>query len=121
MTEDTGPSTPNADRARSAEAAGQTTAGGGAKAGGAPAAGGVRRLTDAVAKGRRGKALRRAVGDPAEQPESRPFVQNLGIVAGAMVGGTLIAEVAGAANLGTALSFGQIAFAIAVVYVLVKR
>ena len=34
---------------------------------------------------------------------------------------TGIAEAAGAANLGTALGFGQIAFAIALVAVLVKR
>lgn len=38
-----------------------------------------------------------------------------------LAAGTLIAELAGAANLGTALSFGQIAFAIAVVGVLVRR
>ncbi|MDO9408905.1 hypothetical protein [Patulibacter sp.] len=107
---DTGPRTPNADRAREEQAAADGRA-----------AGGVRRLTDADAKGRKGRALRRAVGDESELPESRPFVQNLGIVVGAMVGGTVIAELAGAANLGTALSFGQIAFAIALVFVLVKR
>jgi len=107
---DTGPRTPNADRARAEKAANE-----------GQAAGGVRRLTDADAKGRKGRALRKAVGDESELPPSRPFAQNLGIVVGAMVGGTLIAEVAGAANLGTALSFGQIAFAIALVFVLVKR
>lgn len=68
-------------------------------------AGGVKRLTDADANVR----------------PSRPFVQNLGIVAGAFVGGTLIAEIAGAANLGTAMSFGQIAFALALVFVLIRR
>lgn len=52
---------------------------------------------------------------------SRPFVQNLGIVVGAFAGGTVIAEIAGAANLGTAMSFGQIAFALALVYVLIRR
>lgn len=110
---DTGPRTPNADRARAEKAA----------------AGGVRRLTDADAKGGRGLGLRRRAGSDVgagdegegELPASRPFVQNLGIVVGAMAGGTLIAELAGAANLGTALSFGQIAFAIALVWVLVKR
>lgn len=100
---DTGPRTPNADRRREEAAAG-----------------GVRRLTDADAKGPRGRFLSRS-GDDAAPPESRPFVQNLGIVVGAMAGGTLIAELLGAANLGTALSFGQIAFAIAVVWVLVRR
>jgi hypothetical protein len=109
---DTGPRTPNADRARAEKQA---------------AAGGVRRLTDADAKGGRGFGLRRRADDDVETggderlPESRPFVQNAGIVVGAMVGGTLIAELLGAANLGTALSFGQIAFAIALVWVLVKR
>lgn len=111
---DTGPRTPNADRARAEEEA--TT-------------GGVRRLTDADAKGRRGLGRRRGPAADAgpgtdgedAPPGSRPFVENLGIVLGAMVGGTLVAEVAGAANLGTALSFGQIAFAIALVWVLVRR
>jgi uncharacterized membrane protein (DUF485 family) len=43
------------------------------------------------------------------------------LLVGAFVGATLVAEALGAANLGTALAFGQIAFAIALVYVLVKR
>jgi hypothetical protein len=34
---------------------------------------------------------------------------------------TVVAEIAGAANLGTAMSFGQIAFALAAVYVLLRR
>lgn len=101
---DTGPRTPNADRRREEAAAG-----------------GVRRLTDADAKGPRGRFLSRAGGDDEAPPESRPFVQNVGIVVGAMAGGTLVAELLGAANLGTALSFGQIAFAIALVWVLVRR
>lgn len=42
----------------------------------------------------------------------------LGIVLGAFVAGTLVAEVAGAANLGTAMTVGQILFAISVVWVL---
>ncbi len=40
---------------------------------------------------------------------------------GAFVAATLIAELAGAANLGTATSFGQIAFALAAVYVVLRR
>lgn len=68
-------------------------------------AGGVQRLTDADANVR----------------PSRPFVQNLGIVVGAFAGSTVIAEIAGAANLGTAMSFGQIGFALALVYVLIRR
>lgn len=106
---DEGPRTPNADRAREEAAKG-----------GDRAAGGVRRLTDADAKGRGGR-LARPSGEQADVPASRPLVQNAAIVGGALVGGTLIAEVAGATNFGTALSFGQIAFAIALVYVLVRR
>jgi hypothetical protein len=43
------------------------------------------------------------------------------IMLGAFLGATLIAELLGAANLGTAMTFGQIAFAGALVYVLLKR
>ncbi|HYF24180.1 MAG TPA: hypothetical protein VD931_00435 [Baekduia sp.] len=43
------------------------------------------------------------------------------ILVAAFAAGTLVAEVAGAANTGTALAFGQIAFALAVVYVVVRR
>jgi hypothetical protein len=90
-----------------------------------PAKGGVRRLTDADAKGR-GVRFRRSTagGDDdseAELPESRPLWQNGAIVVGAFAGSSAIAGAAGAANLGTALSFGQIGFAIALVFVLVKR
>ena len=46
---------------------------------------------------------------------------SLAIMIGAFAIGTLIAELAGAVNLGTAMTFGQLAFAGALVYVLVKR
>ena len=46
---------------------------------------------------------------------------DLGILAGAFVLATLLAELFGAANLGTALAFGQMAFAAALVWVLLKR
>jgi hypothetical protein len=42
------------------------------------------------------------------------------LLLGAFAGGTLIAELAGAENLGTALAFGQIAFVIALVAVLLR-
>lgn len=42
------------------------------------------------------------------------------VLAAAFGGGTLVAELAGAANLGTALAFGQIAFVIALVALLVR-
>ncbi len=40
---------------------------------------------------------------------------------GALLLGTVGAELLGAANLGTALGVGQIAFALAVVYVFLRR
>ena len=39
----------------------------------------------------------------------------------AFVAATVLAEAAGAANLGTAMSFGQIGFALAAFFVLLKR
>jgi len=39
----------------------------------------------------------------------------------AFVVGTLVAELAGAANLGTSLTFGTLAFAAVLVYVLLRR
>jgi hypothetical protein len=39
----------------------------------------------------------------------------------AFVVATVVADLAGAANLGTAASFGQIAFALAAVFVLLRR
>jgi hypothetical protein len=48
-------------------------------------------------------------------------VRNLLLILGAFVLASAIAGALGAPNLGTALSFGQIALAIAVVYVLVRR
>jgi uncharacterized membrane protein (DUF485 family) len=46
---------------------------------------------------------------------------DLAIVVAAFVAGTLLAEAFGAVNLGTALTFGQIAFAAALVWVLLRR
>jgi hypothetical protein len=46
---------------------------------------------------------------------------DLAIILGAFVAATLVAELAGAANLGTAMSFGQIAFALAAVFVVLRR
>lgn len=46
---------------------------------------------------------------------------DLAIVLAAFVAGTLLAELFGAVNLGTALTFGQIAFAAALVWVLLRR
>jgi hypothetical protein len=43
------------------------------------------------------------------------------IIVGAFVVGSALAGALGAVNLGTALAFGQIALAISVVYVLLRR
>jgi hypothetical protein len=48
-------------------------------------------------------------------------VIDLLIMLGAFALGTAIAALLGAANFGTALSFGQIAFAIAALYVITRR
>jgi cobalamin biosynthesis protein CbiG len=51
----------------------------------------------------------------------RDLAIDLALMVGAFVAATLVAELAGAANLGTALSFGQIAFALAAVFVVLRR
>jgi hypothetical protein len=52
---------------------------------------------------------------------SRPVVLDLLLMLGAFAAASAIAGIAGAPNLGTALSFGQIGFALSAVYVLLKR
>jgi hypothetical protein len=47
--------------------------------------------------------------------------RDLALVVGIFVLATVIAELLGAINTGTALTFGQIAFACALVWVLLKR
>ena len=49
------------------------------------------------------------------------MLRDLAIVLGAFVLASAVAGLLGAANLGTALSFGQIGFAAALVYVLLRR
>jgi hypothetical protein len=51
----------------------------------------------------------------------RGWLVDLALMVGAFVVATVVAELAGASDLGIALSFGQIAFALAAVYVLVRR
>jgi hypothetical protein len=46
---------------------------------------------------------------------------NLTLMLGAFALGTLVAELLGATNVGTALTFGQLAFAATVVWVIVRR
>jgi hypothetical protein len=47
-------------------------------------------------------------------------VRDLGIVLGAFALATGVAELLGAANLGTAIAFGQMGFALALVWILVR-
>jgi len=66
--------------------------------------------------------------DPPPEPEpatTRPrratVLLDLAIMIGAFATAGIVAQLAGAANLGTALSFGQIAFALAAFYVVMRR
>jgi hypothetical protein len=52
---------------------------------------------------------------------TRAVLIDLAILVGAFVAATVVAELAGAANLGTAMSFGQIAFTLAAVFVVLWR
>jgi hypothetical protein len=52
---------------------------------------------------------------------SRRALLDLVLMLGAFVACSAVAGIAGAPNLGTALSFGQIGFALAAVYVLLQR
>ena len=49
------------------------------------------------------------------------MARDLAIVLGAFVAAAALAGALGAVDLGTALAFGQIGFALALVYVLVRR
>jgi uncharacterized membrane protein (DUF485 family) len=49
------------------------------------------------------------------------MTRQLAILLGAFAAGTAIAAALGAVNFGTALAFGQIAFAIAAIYVIGRR
>ena len=52
---------------------------------------------------------------------SRAALLDLALMLGAFALSSAVAGVAGAPNLGTALSFGQIGFALAAVYVLLRH
>ena len=66
--------------------------------------------------GARGPASR-----PTGQRASRRLALDIGILVAVFAVTVGISELAGAANLGTAMSFGQIGFGLAAVYVLVRR
>ena len=76
---------------------------------------------DREASGRGGEAAASASGKGGEGASGWKLGVQIGflvVVFGVVV---LVAELAGAANLGVALGIGQIAFAIAVVYLLLRR
>jgi hypothetical protein len=59
---------------------------------------------------------------PAPRPETGPsLLVQVAILAAVAAAGTLIAELAGAANLGVSLSIGTIAFAVVLMYLILKR
>jgi Flp pilus assembly protein TadB len=70
---------------------------------------------------RRPAAPQRTTEAPAPSSERMGLAAQLGIALGVFAAVTLIAELAGAANLGVALGVGQIAFAITVVWLMVWR
>jgi hypothetical protein len=49
------------------------------------------------------------------------WLADLALLVGAFLGGTLLAELFGATNLGTAATFGSIAFVAMLVYVMLVR
>jgi len=51
----------------------------------------------------------------------RGWILDLALMVAAFLAVTGVAELAGASNLGTAASFGQIGFALAAVFVLLRR
>jgi hypothetical protein len=103
-------------RRREAQAAREGSAAGAGRAAGARSAAGPGRAADA----RRGS---RADGRSAPRPTAPTWslgVQ-LAFLAAVFAVVVLVAELAGAANLGVALGVGQIAFAIAAIYLLIRR
>ena len=58
---------------------------------------------------------------PYRQPPRLPFVVQVGVLVAVFAVVSLIADLAGAANLGVALGIGSIAFAIALVAMIVKN
>jgi hypothetical protein len=69
----------------------------------------------------RAQRRRRQVEAPAQRRERTPVWRDLALIVGAFVLATALAAAFGAANFGTALAFGQIALALAVVYVILRH
>jgi hypothetical protein len=66
-------------------------------------------------------ASRREHPGRAGRLEPIALAANIGIPLGAFALAALLAELAGAANLGVSLGVGQVAFALAATYVLLRR
>jgi len=94
-------------------------------------AGEAREPSGGASRGRAGEASqasrRDARGRSAARAPARPAASDLSLgvqlafLVAVFAVVVLVAELAGAANLGVALGLGQIAFAIAVIYLLVRR
>ncbi len=67
------------------------------------------------------RAGARACARDGNGEDMRPIARDLATMFGAFVLASALAGALGAINLGTALAFGQIAFAIATVYIMLKR
>jgi hypothetical protein len=86
-----------------------------------------RRPGERAADGGRQPDARKGGTGSRRAPDARPggFASTLGgqlvILAAVFVLAVLVAELAGAANLGVAFGVGQIAFTVALVYLLLKR
>jgi hypothetical protein len=69
----------------------------------------------------RGSAERAAGGGRVAPDAGWSLAIQIAFAVAVFAGGVLVAELAGAANLGVSFGVGQIAFAIAVTYLLVRR
>lgn len=58
---------------------------------------------------------------PARRPDSSGLLAQIAILVAVVAIVTVVAELAGAANLGVALSIGSIAFTIVLMYLILKR
>ena len=58
---------------------------------------------------------------PARRPDSPGLLAQIAILVAVVAIVTVVAELAGAANLGVALSIGSIAFTIVLMYLILKR
>jgi hypothetical protein len=74
-----------------------------------------------VSRGARRGAAAESAARPIRLPTVHRTLRDLAVMLGAFAAASAIAAALGAANFGTALAFGQIGFAIALVWVLLTR